>query len=241
MIFNTLYRGAVVRQAQALGFGAARGLPAFCLYSLLIGYAATARAGALHDAVKVGDRPAIEALLTGGTDIEESDFVVGTALHVAVAQGDAAVAALLLDHGANIEAESELQGARALHLAADFGDLAMITLLLDFDAEIDSRAGNTRTPLIRAAAAGHLEAVALLLGYGAAIDEHENVIGRTALHLAAFHGHVEVVKLLVEGGAKVDARDNRGYTPFILAASTKCTGTWAMLGLSSTSWLKELT
>jgi hypothetical protein len=40
-------------------------------------------AGELHDAVRAQDNAAVEALLASGAEIDETDFLFGTALHVA--------------------------------------------------------------------------------------------------------------------------------------------------------------
>lgn len=65
--------------------------------------------------------------------------MLGTPLHVAVAQGSVPIAKLLISRGANIEAPSEDRGARAIHLAANFGELETLNLLLDVGADIDAR------------------------------------------------------------------------------------------------------
>ena len=83
----------------------------------LIGCPATLRASELHEAVRVQDRAAVEALIAAGADIDERDFLVGTALHVAVSNDDTQTTAILIDHGADLEAASELQGERPLALS----------------------------------------------------------------------------------------------------------------------------
>lgn len=70
---------------------------------------------------------------------------------------------------------------------------------------------NDKKPLACAAQDGHLEAVNLLLEYGANInarDYHK----WTALHHAACEGHAEVVKRLIEAGVDINATDLIGYT-----------------------------
>ncbi|KAA1426848.1 ankyrin repeat domain-containing protein [Nocardioides antri] len=79
--------------------------------------------------------------------------------------------------------------------------------------------------LLRAAAAGDADAVALALRAGADIearDEHR----RTALLLAATYDHVAVAQVLVAMGADPDALDDRHDTPWLV---TGVTGSVAML------------
>ena len=175
-------------------------------------------AGPLHDAVRAQDKSAIDELLTSGVPVNQSDFVLGTALHVSVVEGNTEIARTLINHGADVEAVSEQQGSRSVHLAAQFGNAPMVALLLDNGADIEARDDFERTPLLRAAAAGHAEAVQLLLDRGAKIDAREGRHGETPLHEAAHQGRFDVVKLLIERGAEVDAVENSGYTPFWVAA-----------------------
>ncbi|TYL45906.1 ankyrin repeat domain-containing protein [Nocardioides sp. BGMRC 2183] len=79
--------------------------------------------------------------------------------------------------------------------------------------------------LLRAAATGDADAVAVALRAGAdleARDEHD----RTALLLAATHDHVAAADVLVALGADPDALDDRHDTPWLV---TGVTGSVAML------------
>lgn len=88
-----------------------------------------------------------------------------------------------------------------------------------------------RTPLFWAAAHGDLEAVTLLLKYGAdsnvattkpVIGAGAPYAGKTCLHVAASRGHSQVVSLLLANGAVVDSKDVTGRTPLYDAPSIEC-------------------
>jgi len=83
--------------------------------------------------------------------------------------------------------------------------------------------------LIRACLNGHVQAVAILLEYGANLDVRDRD-GRCPLQVAASAGYVDAVEFLVECGADVGARDVRGNTPLHRAAAEdRGDVVWALL------------
>lgn len=88
-----------------------------------------------------------------------------------------------------------------------------------------------RTPLFWAAAHGNLDAVTLLLEYGAdpnvvtikpVIEAGGSYAGKTCLHAAASRGHSQVVSLLLANGAVAGSRGMMGVTPLHYASSIGC-------------------
>jgi ankyrin repeat protein len=73
-----------------------------------------------------------------------------------------------------------------------------------------------QTPLFVAAQYGRPDAVARLLGAGAAVDGADKE-GRTPLHAAAAAGHVDVVERLLAKGADPGRTDAAGRTAFVAA------------------------
>ncbi len=72
------------------------------------------------------------------------------------------------------------------------------------------------TPLMRAAAIGHMAVVKGLLSDGVDVND-KGPRDSTALMFAAGAGHLEVVRELVSNGAEVDAIENSGMTAVRLA------------------------
>lgn len=105
-------------------------------------------AGELHDAVRANDQASVDALLAEGAEVNESDFIPGTPLHIAALEGNSEIAKSLIERSADLEAVSEQQGSRSLHLAAEFGNVSVIALLLDNGANIEARDDHKRTPLL---------------------------------------------------------------------------------------------
>ncbi len=100
-----------------------------------------------------------------------------------------------------------------LLLAVARGDAAGVDSALKKGASSDAGEGDSfGHALTRAAAAGNLAIVKLLVEAGAKIDA-QNYTGRTALHESIWHLKSPVALYLLEQGAKTDTRDRPGKTP----------------------------
>jgi ankyrin repeat protein len=132
-----------------------------------------------------------------------------TPLDGAAKSGWLRVATFLLDHGANIEADS----GKALNLAAESGNKAMVELLLNRGAEANAPT-NGKAALHTAAEKGFVAVGETLLDHKADVNARDSG-KRTPLHLAAQAGQVETTKLLLARGADVNAKDFEGYTPLM--------------------------
>jgi ankyrin repeat protein len=122
-----------------------------------------------------------------------------TALHYAAFFGQPEAARLLLEHGADVEAESrneKLPLARPLHSAvAGSRPLAVATVLLDAGADPSSAQSGGWTPLHSAALHGDIALVQLLLSRGALawIEAYDMT---RPLDFAIERRHAEIVRLL---------------------------------------------
>ena len=115
----------------------------------------------------------------------------GTALMAAAAGGNAAIAHILLDAGADINAKDK-DDETALNFAVVEGCEDVVELLLNRGASVGSRNRLGDTPLLVAAVHGHSAIVsALLQKVNSNPADYLNAknFGETALTLAAFHGH----------------------------------------------------
>ncbi len=144
--------------------------------------------------------------------------------------GDLDVVELLLEKGANVNAETPgrwtaltssawngssdmvelLQGraaAKTLMCAACLGDLKLLQQLSKEEADVNLKTpGDERTPLMGAARRGYLDVMKALIALGANVNA--KAAGHTALTVAAEKGNAEVVRLLLDKGADVTARAN---------------------------------
>ncbi|KXG52095.1 uncharacterized protein PGRI_083790 [Penicillium griseofulvum] len=140
----------------------------------------------------------------------------GTALHAAALGGHTETIRLLLERGADVNAQGGEDGT-ALYAAALRGHTETIQLLLERGADINAQGGEDGMALYAAASRGHTETVRLLLDQSADFNAR-NGEDRTALHAAALGGHTEIVLLLLLQGADVNAQSSEDGTALQAAA-----------------------
>lgn len=137
-------------------------------------------------------------------------------LHIAIQENKKDIVALLLQHGASVEAKG-YHGWHALHIAASLGNLELVDLCLQHKADVTQRTNTQQTVLHKAASTKSVAVMRRLLEAGAD-PEAQNERGMTALHVAAHQNRIETVGLLIhEYGVDVLARDRQGHTAAIWA------------------------
>ena len=130
-------------------------------------------------AVVNGDEEEVRSLLTTGTRPDMRARNGDTALLLAARGGNAQIAQLLVDAGANTRTTDDL-GDTALHIAAQQGDVVTLGVLLSAQfVDINSANSSGVTPLMQAARYGQTSAVEALLTAGADRDRSD-FTGRTA-------------------------------------------------------------
>ncbi|MEZ4388951.1 MAG: ankyrin repeat domain-containing protein [Candidatus Krumholzibacteriia bacterium] len=139
-----------------------------------------------------------------------------TALHRACRAGCPGVAALLLDHGADIMADVLLPLAGQTRRAAP-------------RSRSPARRPPSRAPLHWACRHGHADVAALLLARGARVDARTGW-GLTPLHEAAASGLADVVQLLLDAGAPIRMADLNNGQPIHHAASAEAIAALAAAG-----------
>jgi ankyrin len=181
----------------------------------------------LEDGVRV-----TELLLEHGAEVDTRDKDQWTPLHVASYFGNVEIVRLLLDHGADPEANAESDsGEKPLHQVS-YGKykshedgVRVAQLLLDRGVDVNARRNDHQTPLHVASYFGNVEIVHLLLDRGA--DPEANAQGDNGekpLHQLSYgkyrsHGDgVHVAQLLLDRGANVNARRNDHQTPLHVAS-----------------------
>lgn len=164
---------------------------------LLLHLPIASHADAIHDAAKKGDVAAITAALDAGAGIDESDGRA-TPLYLAVRGGHFAVAKLLMERGADVNAVTTPLLGSALMPALAKRRVDLIDLLLDGGANPNERR-NREAVLHIAVSSGCLDCVKALVEAGADVNA-KTKDGKTPLHLAKFKGHDEVADYLLSHG-----------------------------------------
>lgn len=113
-----------------------------------------------------------------------------TPLILAATAGHEKVVEILLNHGADIEAQSERTKDTPLSLACSGGRYEVVELLLNRSANKEHRNVSDYTPLSLAASGGYVNIIKLLLSHGAEINSRTgSKLGISPLMLAAMNGH----------------------------------------------------
>ena len=162
----------------------------------------------LHDAIRSNETEFIEKLFQFNfvQDINITDKLGFTALHIAVFEKNVKVTETLLKHGAKVNVHSnEKQLLQEVEALTD-------RKLNDFDAVVeDDRWGYVNlTPLHIAALSGSEEIVKTLIEYGADVNRENNEKSQVLpLQCAVESGSVEIISIIHQNGAKFgqDSRD----------------------------------
>ncbi|MCB4458461.1 ankyrin repeat domain-containing protein [Leisingera sp. McT4-56] len=167
---------------------------AFSATALSVLPALGSQAGEVADAARSGDVAALSGLLESGAPADEPG--VANPLHFALMSGHQDAARILLENGADPNADTAL--GTPLMVAAGRDRTELIQLLLDHGADLETTGGREqRTPLHTAAASGAEGAVRMLLASGANPTARSK-FGDPPLHLALQKNHTAVAGLLRE-------------------------------------------
>ncbi|MEX0347380.1 MAG: ankyrin repeat domain-containing protein [Rhizobiaceae bacterium] len=149
-------------------------------------------AGEVATAARNGDIETLTRLLDEGAPVDEAG--AAHPLHYACLKGQVGAASLLLERGADPNADSIL--GTPLMIAAKRKSSETVELLLLHGADINLTGGREkRSPLHEAASVGAVETVQLLLDRGADALVRSK-LGQPPLHLALKRGHHAAAELL---------------------------------------------
>jgi ankyrin repeat protein len=125
---------------------------------------------------------------------------------------------LMIDHGANVNMVSELNGQTPLFSAAAADNIKAMALFLACGADINAKDQYGTTVLHEAASFAQVPAIEMLVASGAVIDARDNE-GQTPLYYAVERGRQDVVSALIKLGADINATDVFGMSPLSRACA----------------------
>ncbi len=153
-------------------------------------------------------------IFAGEVDVDHAGGDQNTALFWASWGNDALTVDILLQYGAKVDPINHLFET-PLMVASKLGHADVIErLLLEPVVDINYRDNNQRTSLSYASQFGRVEAVRLLLDFGAYTDIF-GVHGRTPLSIAGQFGNKKIVELLLDRSADPTIKDKREISPLI--------------------------
>ena len=143
-------------------------------------------------------------------------------------QGAVDLVRLLLDHGADVNAQGKKNKNTSLHFASMTGKADVVRVLLERGANVNAQNTFNDTPLHKASEHGCVQNCRVLLEHRADADA-QNAQKRTPLHLASRGGYSDLVELLLKYNADVHALDNQGRTPLEYASQGRHHGVMRLL------------
>lgn len=172
----------------------------------------------------------VEALLNANADVDFASVNGVNPCFVALEEGYADIANLLMPKCHNIGARIKNSGLlnkddTLLHAACKGGLLTWAAYLINKGANVNASNYYHATPIFYAAQYGHTEILNLLISHHARLEaitekpqDGSATKGDTPLHAAATRGHTECVQALLAYGATVDALNDDRETPLHRAA-----------------------
>jgi uncharacterized protein len=153
----------------------------------------------LLDATLKGDVGEVGRLINNGLHPDHRDKHRATVLAYAAGQGDLTTTLLLIERGADVNAQHD--GVPVLIVAAAGGNPDIVRALLEKGADVNAKSNNGFTALMAAVAnSGNVDMVRELLAKGADVQARTND-GRTTLSFAKGYARREVRELLKRAGA----------------------------------------
>ena len=188
---------------------------------------------ALHCTAEAGKAACIPQLIAAGLNVDFRDRYGRTSFHCATISGQMETMKVLLELGADVNAQCNSDGCDRGCTPLRYAvlceySLEVVKLLLEKGAKLNPSVVPMVTPVHDAAALNLQDALELLLGHG--LDANAKAAdGSTPLHFAAYNDHTKVVSVLLAHGADINAQSNNGATPVYVAAECECDKTLRLL------------
>lgn len=170
----------------------------------------------IFEAIKHGNLQAAQTFIKDQGNLEQRNHSGQTPLMAAVYSGNRAIIKLLIDAGADVNAQDQLLNSPFLYAGAE-GMSDVVAWCLNKGAKFDVYNRYGGSALIPAAEKGHLEVVQLLASTPNYPINHVNRLGWTALMEAIVLGkgdktQTQIVEALLQAGADASIPDKNGIS-----------------------------
>ena len=159
---------------------------------------------ALYIALQLGLLKSVSALIAEGMYVNMKGGYIGNALACASGHGQGEVVRILLDNGADVNADEDDKWHNALHLAAALGHPQIVLQLLEHGASCENP-GHVGDVLITAIQNHHVEVVRILVDWGSDVNR-KDCNGGTPLAHACHLQEVDILQCLLDAGADIEAQ-----------------------------------
>ncbi len=193
-----------------------------CLLTVLAfaGSALPAGAGEIHQAIIAGDAARVAELVRANPQVvqeRDTNRCEDYPIHTAATAGNVEIARLLLDAGAELEAE-DADGSTPLHNACVMRRGEMAAFLIERGASVNRRDHNGAYALSFAASGGDTAVVRMVLDAGANLY-FRDANGMSLLHFAASRNLSALADTLLAHGEDVNALTIAGEEPLMWAVA----------------------
>ena len=177
----------------------------------------------LHDAVVDRDLVFVKHFVTDhGIDVNMTNSVGYTPLHLVARTGHVTVAVILIDAGANVNVIEPGLDSTPLYLATRNNHPSIVSLFIQARASLDLQINYIGyTALHLAAEEGYFSVASMLIAAGADLDVREFVYSNTPLHTAIRYNHFSIASTLASAlaatGGDLSSKDGIGQTPLVMA------------------------
>jgi ankyrin repeat protein len=168
-----------------------------------------------YQAIRTNDLARLKTLVTTADEANGRGPLGSTPLMDAAVAGSVEAMALLLDRGADVNAQNPF-GTTALMMSAT--DIAKVRLLLDRGANVNLASKQGRTALFVAAMSDPSAAIVKLLIAKGADVRAKDAFQNTILTAAAYGNDLATIRLMLDAGVDPNAAGVTGVTPLIGAA-----------------------
>ncbi len=171
----------------------------------------------LARALRANDIESIKLLLSLGADVNRRDSTGAPPLMITLLNPDRTLLRLLVESGADVNAEVPGEWTTPLMNAVVANDLGAVEFLLEVGADVNGKNVRGYNPLLLAVELADTTIIRRLLDKGADVNLAGYGGTTPLIESVMLNRGAEIVRMLLDRGADINAADDNGVTPLIIA------------------------